>query len=723
VTAPVPPVPPAPEPPPEPPVAPPAPHRMSTVAKVGLGVLTAVLALSLMVLSQLHTSGRSNILVLTLVNVNLILIVLLALMVARNLVKWLLEGRRQAGSLRTRLVAVFFGFSLVPTVLLYVVASGLLTNSVDSWFAPQVQGPMKGAAEVARSHYQALHDQVEWDASRIAALLPPPDPDGGNGQAAWLRAQLGAWDMAGLALRDAAGHKVTAGEVTVPPKTPVKATRSTRAVPEGERVQAGVPVPAGGYLWAERLIPASEIAALRRITEGYEDFSQLAAIRGPIKKGYRFSFLVIGLVILFSATWFGFYIARGISEPVQRLVDGTREVAGGNLNVRLRRESRDEVGELVEAFNAMTAQLKRNKDALTQANVSLTAGNQELEARRAYMEAILENAATGVIALDAHGRVTLFNRAAAEVLHLDPAQVKGRPYREAFRDVSLSVFSQLIDLMREDDPGRREREVRLEAGGERRTLRVHVRRVVSPGGERLGAVLVFDDLTELIRVQEEAAWREVARRLAHEIKNPLTPIQLSVQRLRKRLGGDRGELPAVVEETTNTILDEVGGLKRLVDEFSEFARMPQPHPVPQSIWGVVGEVAALYRNAYPKVAFEVEEADLGLLTVDREQMRRVFTNLFENAVQAMDGEGTVRVTGGRTPEGTEVRVADTGPGVDKSTQAEVFRPYFSRRKGGTGLGLAIASRIVEEHGGRIRLEDNVPSGAVFVLTFPPAPAA
>jgi len=707
---------------------PPAPRRMSTAAKVGLGALTAVLAVSLLVLTQLQTAGRSNILVLTLVNVNLILVVVLALMLSRNLVKWLLEGRRRVGSLRTRLVAVFLGFSLVPTVLLYVVASGLLTGSVDSWFAPQVQGPMKGAAEVARSHYQALHAQVELDAARIVAMLPP---DSGAGRAAWLGAQLGAWDLSGLAVRDARGTLVKVGQVEVPPAMPKKAATRTRAVKAGELVQAGVPVPDGGYLWAERLIPAAEIAALRRITEQYENFSQLAAIRGPIKKGYRLSFLVIGLVILFSATWIGFYIARGITEPVQRLVEGTREVAGGNLNVRLKRESRDEVGELVDAFNAMTAELKLGKDALTQANVSLTAGNQELDARRAYMEAILENAATGVIALDAQGRVTLFNRAAAEVLRMDPGAVKDRPYREAFRDVTLAVFSQLIDLLREGgreegredgrekSNDRNEREVHVDAGGERLTLRVHVRRVVSPSGERLGAVLVFDDLTELIRVQKEAAWREVARRLAHEIKNPLTPIQLSVQRLRKRLGGDQGELPAVVEETTNTILDEVGALKRLVDEFSEFARMPEPHPVPQSIWAVIGEVAALYRNAYPKVALEVEEADLGALAVDREQMRRVFTNLFENAVQAMDGEGTIRVTGARAAEGlAEIRVADTGPGVEKGAHADVFRPYFSRRAGGTGLGLAIASRILEEHGGRIRVEDNMPKGAVFVLSLP-----
>jgi two-component system nitrogen regulation sensor histidine kinase NtrY len=213
----------------------------------------------------------------------------------------------------------------------------------------------------------------------------------------------------------------------------------------------------------------------------------------------------------------------------------------------------------------------------------------------------------------------------------------------------------------------------------------------------------------------------VARRLAHEIKNPLTPIQLSVQRLRKRYADEEGQVPEVVEETTSTILGEVGGLKRLVDEFSQFARMPEPDLAPQPVWGLVKEVAALYRQAYPGVRMEVDEADPGPLSTDREQMRRVFTNLFENAVQAMHGDGRIRVSASRPSEKwVEIRVADTGPGIAKAEQEEVFRPYFSRREGGTGLGLAIAQRILEEHGGRIRVEDNVPHGAVFVLAFPVA---
>jgi two-component system nitrogen regulation sensor histidine kinase NtrY len=697
-------------------------RRMTMGAKVGIVTLLAVLVSSFWVLSRIHTEGRSNILVLTLVNVNLTLVVLLVLLLSRNLVKWLLEGRRQLASLRTRLVAVFLGFSLVPTVLLLVVASGLLTNSVDSWFSPQVREPMQGAVELARDRYRTLHDEVGQDAGRLAALLGRTASGRvPGGMAGWLEAARERWGFAGLAVRFGPDRRslVKAGDVDLPDPLPEGPVTRTRTVPEGERVLAGAPVGEWGYLVAERLIPAADIAALRQISEQYENFSQLAAFKEPIKKGYRLSFLVIALVILFSATWFGFYVARGITSPVQRLVEGTREVAGGNLNVQLTGKGRDEVGELVEAFNAMTAQLKRNKDALTHANVSLTASNQELEARRAYMEAILENAATGVIAVDPQGRVTLFNRAAAEVLRLDPEQVKGRPYREAFRDMTLAVFTQLTDLLREGD-GPNEREVKVTRDGETLTLQVNARRVVAPGGESLGVVLVFDDLTQLIRVQKEAAWREVAQRLAHEIKNPLTPIQLSVQRLRKRYGDEGGQLPAVVEETTNTILEEVGGLKRLVDEFSQFARMPVPDLAPHAMWDLVGEVASLYRQAYPHVRLEVEEADLGPLSIDREQMRRVFTNLFENAVQAMNGEGEIRVTGVRSEKWAEIRVADTGPGIDGGASHEVFQPYFSRRQGGTGLGLAIAHRIVEEHGGRIRVEDNTPHGAVFVLALPRA---
>ncbi|MFQ5507907.1 MAG: ATP-binding protein [Leptospirillia bacterium] len=699
--------------------------RMSTGAKFAVFFVLLALAASFVGLSRINTEGGGNILVLTLVNINLILVVALALLLSRNLLKWMFGGRHLFASLQGRLVAAFLGFSLVPSVLLFVVASGLLTDSVDGWFSPQVEGALKDAVQVARDRYKDMHEGVAVDARRAGDALAAPGPPIGARAAEAVRGRLETvhetWGFSGLTLHygDSFGDSVTVGEVALLDPPYGQETTRTLPAPDGERVQAGVPVADWGYLVVERPIPASRITELRRITEDFENFSQLAAFKEPIKEGYKLSFLVITLVILFSATWFGFYMARTITTPVQQLLEGTREVASGNLDVQLSRGSQDELGLLVDAFNAMTAQLAASKAQLTTANISLTESNKELAARRAHMEAILENAATGVIAIEPGGRVSLFNRAAADVIGLDPAKVTGKPYREAFRDISPQVISQLTELLRAEG-GEPDREVTFTRNGKTHTLQVHARRVERKEGESLGLVLVFDDLTELIQGQKEAAWREVAQRIAHEIKNPLTPIQLSVQRLRKRFSKGGELLPPVVEETTTTILEEVGGLKRLVDEFSQFARMPPPILSTQPVWDLVGEVVGLYRQAYPAVDLICEDADLGEISIDREQMRRVFTNLFENAMQAMDGNGSIRISGSRNNGEVVIRVADSGPGVPREDQDEVFRPYYSKREGGTGLGLAIAARIIDEHGGRISVSDNDPHGAVFSITLPVA---
>jgi len=695
-------------------------RHMSMAAKVGVVVLLVALVGSFAFMSRLHTQGGSNVLVVTLVNINLILVVLLSLLLSRNLVKWVFD-EGHLSSLRTRLVAAFVGFSLVPTVLLFVVASGLLTDSVNGWFSPQMEGAMKGAMQVARERYREMHQQVAKDTSIIAAVW---SREGAPKDAKWVDERLTTtqktWNLSGIALRygdDLATVRV-AGNVGVARAIADGGYSETFAVPEGELVRAGVPVGTWGYLVAERLIPQVEIDALRRITEDYENFSQLAAYKEPIKKGYRLSFLVIALVILFSASWFGFYIARGITTPLQRLVEGTRDVAGGDLSVQLKRTSKDEVGELVDSFNTMIAQLARGKDEITHANRSLTLSNQELEQRRAYMEAILENADTGVIAMDPAGLVTLFNRAAARMLAMAPEQVKGRLAADAFADSALAPLATLIGQVQAVGVAR-EQEMTLAEQVQPVTLQVHARPVSGPEGDDLGLVLVFSDMTQLIRGQKEAAWREVAQRLAHEIKNPLTPIQLSVQRLRRQYTRDGNPLPAVVEETAAIILEEVAGLKRLVDEFSQFARMPEVNLEPNDIWGIVNEVAGLYRQAYPELSVVIEEVADAQLSLDKKQMRRVFTNLFENAVQVMGGTGVITVTGNLMSEDClEISVADNGPGIPPGEENEVFRPYYSRREGGTGLGLAIVSRIIEEHEGRIRVLPSSPSGATFILSLP-----
>ncbi|MDH4229102.1 MAG: ATP-binding protein [Nitrospirota bacterium] len=698
-------------------------RRLPLAAKWTTAALLVLMGVTITVMSRTSANGRGHghLWVWTLVNMNVILAVVVALLLSRNLIKWVFEGPL-LGSLRTRLVAAFVGFSLIPAVLLFLVASELLTNSVDGWFAPRVDEAMSDAAQVAHERYRELRDDVAADAGRVARLLPPDwremPVDSLKG---WLEAQRSDWKFSGLALlRGGDGERAkrgaTAGAVALPGRPPTEGYLHATGTPYGELLQAAVPIAGGDALVAERLIPAQEISRLSTITGNFETFSQLSSASDPIKTAYRLSFLTITLVILFSATWFGFYIARSITNPLQQLVEGTRAVAAGDLAVQVPPVSRDEVGELVAAFNAMTGELART-------NRRLTSTNLELESRRAYMEAILENAATGVIALDASGRVSLFNRAAAEILGLEQEQVRDRPYREAFGDMTPQAVGQLADLLRDPQSGAQrstaERQVTIMRGGVPLTLQVNARRLALPEGESLGLVLVFDNLTELIRVQKDAAWREVAQRLAHEIKNPLTPIQLSVQRMYKWFEREGQTPPPLVAETTATVLEQVDALKRLVDEFSLFARMPHPHLAPASIGDLATDVAILYRQAYPGVEVTIDIGAMGELRLDAEQMRRVFTNLFENAVQAMGGQGRIHIAGEvASDDWVAIRFADTGPGLPEGGHDKVFQPYFSRREGGTGLGLAITSRIIEEHGGHIRAEDGSPGGAVFVVLLP-----
>ena len=704
---------------------------MSLPIKWVVAILMVVLAGSLM-LSGGDGDGHSNLLIVTLVNVNLIVVVALVLLLSRNLVKWLFEGPRLK-SLRTRLVVALFGFSLVPTVLLFVVASGLLKDSVNGWFSPQVEGALKGALEVARAAYKESHEQVATDARLVARTLA--DTGTGRWDGKLLETLRKQGQFSALTLRFPDGRVVAAGSPDVTPPPP-DGPPVASPLGEGERVRVTLSIPSdhspAPQLTAEREIPGERIASLRRITDDYENFAQLAAFREPIKRSYRLSILVITLVILFSATWFGFHVARGITTPLHRLVEGTRRVAEGDLSVRLDRSGKDEVGQLVAGFNTMTAELAANKDELTHANAELLSGNRELESRRAYMEAILEQAATGVIALDPNGLVTLFNRAAAAILGLPASRVKGKPYREAFRAVDLTVVAQLIDLLRSGEQNR-EREITFQREDRQVTLQVHARPVSDPQGELLGLVVVFDDMTELMRAQKVAAWQEVAQRLAHEIKNPLTPIQLSVQRLRKSFAKDDAPVPKLVAETSDIILEQVAGLKRLVDEFSQFARLPQARlheASSEEMWALLNEVAGLYRQAYPQVTVEVAAIDLPPLLVDAEQMRQVFTNLFENAVQAMGGEGRIEVSGQVLAERgdlssrcrVELCITDNGPGVAQADRELLFEPYVTLREGGTGLGLSIVKRIVEEHGGRIWVDDaGSGSGAAFIICLPAAP--
>ncbi|TAJ32217.1 MAG: HAMP domain-containing protein [Nitrospirae bacterium] len=503
---------------------------------------------------------------------------------------------------------------------------------------------------------------------------------------------------------------------------------SVQEAQSGRLIRAGIPIASNvrrgevdGVVVVDAYMPDSLLAKMEGIARQYTEYRQIKALKNPIKAGAYLFVAVITVMILFSATWFGFYVARGITVPIQRLAEATEAIAQGDLNVRIEVKAADEIGTLVESFNRMTADLKGSKSNLEHANVSLRQSNLELDRRRAYTEAVVDTIAAGVLSIDRAGLITTFNPSAERILGVPGEQVRNRPVSDAFKELGLDLFQSTYDRMLADGRDGLSVEGPVEVKGKFLTIGLHGSRMKDEAGRDLGFVLVFEDLTELIKAQKTAAWQEVAQRIAHEIKNPLTPIQLSAQRLRKKFFEKSPDFDGIFDESTQVIVNEVTSLKRMVDEFSKFARMPAPQMARESLDEVIRKVVALYSGAHRDVQFEVNlDETLPPLNLDREQMNRVFVNLFDNAVQAMNHKGRLSVTTKYEPKRHRavITVADDGMGINPEDQDKLFVPYFSRKRTGTGLGLAIVQRIITDHDGHIRAANNEPKGAVFTFELP-----
>jgi two-component system nitrogen regulation sensor histidine kinase NtrY len=467
----------------------------------------------------------------------------------------------------------------------------------------------------------------------------------------------------------------------------------------------------------------------RRITEAYEDYSRLRVLMRPLQGTYLSLFLMMTLMILVSATWMGLYLAKRITRPVQMLAAGAREIGAGHLDHRIEPETRDEFGSMVEAFNNMAGELAASQRKLERSRVDLERKNLQLDERRRYIETVLERIATGVVSIGEDGRIETINGAALRLLDVDRAVV-GTRAEDVFQRDDLKALAALLRNTRGGVPAGAQ-EFALAREGRELHLAAAATALQGEDGAFAGAVLVFDDVTPLIRTQRVAAWRDVARRLAHEIKNPLTPIQLCAERMRRHFSAAPPQARELVEECTTTIVGEVESLKALVDEFAQFARMPAPKTVPSDLNALLGETLALYNGLFREIAIERRfEPGLPPVRVDVEQVRRVVINLVDNAVEALGGShATARPDGSRPTIVVEtVRdavngvarliVADNGPGIPAADREKLFMPYYSTKRRGSGLGLAIVRRIIAEHGGAIDVQHNEPHGTRFVIELP-----
>jgi two-component system nitrogen regulation sensor histidine kinase NtrY len=685
-----------------------------------------------------------NIIVFTFININIILLLLLIFLVIRNLVKLIFERKQRilGAQLRTKLVAAFVSLSLVPTLLLFLVAVGFITSSMEKWFSVQVEQSLQGSLEVAQTYYRDFANNAIYYGRQISRSISQKDLVDGkktDGLKKFMERQrieynLGIIEIFSKDLKQVAmviDADIPDNPLPAPSKELLeeslkgKEVSKTRVLGSGELITGVVPIYASlsgkgkviGAVVTDFYVPKSLGAKMVEISKAFRDYKHLKILRKPIKSSYLMALLMVTLLIIFSATWFGFYLAKGITIPIQQLAEGTEKVASGDLDFHIDIAAKDEIGKLVNSFNKMTHDLRASKDQLEKTNI-------DLERRKEYMEIILKSIAAGVISIDKEGNISTINKSAERMLGIEGDKVLGKRYREVLNPEYREVAKEWIREINSTRKDTIEKQVTVNSKGQTLTLLVHITVLRSETGSFIGIVAIFDDLTQLVKAQRVAAWREVARRIAHEIKNPLTPIQLSAQRLRKRYGDMLSGDGTVFDECTKTIMKQTGELKELVNEFSNFARMPAAKPAPNNLSEIINEVLPLFKQAHKDITFEHTcEDGIPIMNLDRDQIKRVIINLFQNAVSAIESTGNGGDVVVKTCYNDELQmvtteVSDTGCGIPEEDKSRLFEPYFSTKKSGTGLGLAIVNTIISDHNGYIRVKDNLPTGTKFIIELP-----
>jgi two-component system, NtrC family, nitrogen regulation sensor histidine kinase NtrY len=722
----------------------------------GIGVLIAALAVILIVANRtprFSPDFLSEFVLYALTAFDLTVLAALVFVLARNIVKLIVE-RRQArpfARFRAKLVAVLMGMTLVPAVLVLIVGSELIRTSVERWFNAPMDEILSSANQIASDYYHERQLLVTDHATRIAKSLAMTDLSKADvrpirdllaPEVTLRRVQMVEvyrvappnGSLPGLApvvevaapSLPPAYSRAAADRLAAQALSGSSDTRSIEALgASGDLLHAAAVIRSAdgrpaGVVVATDYLTGDLAARSRRMTQAFENYTQMRVLKRPLTGVYLLFFLMVTLLILVGATWMGLYLAKRITRPVQMLAAAAREIGAGRLDQRVEPQSNDEFGSLVEAFNSMAGELATSRRRVERSTFELERKHVEVEIRRRYIETILERITTGVVSVDGGGVVTTINSAAARLLSLDRAVV-GQAVSAVFARQDLRPLGALLAGAGRGKTEPAAQEIAIPHEGQELHLAVVTTALVGDTGAPEGLLLVLDDVTPLIRAQKVAAWREVARRLAHEIKNPLTPIQLSAERLRRHFSGSPPNARALVEECTATIVGEVESLKGLVDEFSQFARMPSPRTVPTDLAQLITDTLSLYTGLFADVAIvESFAAGVPLVRLDPEQIRRVIINLIDNAIEAMERRGRIAVETQLDDSDRVVRivVADDGPGIPPGEREKLFLPYYSTKRRGSGLGLAIVRRIIAEHGGSIEAGDNTPRGTRFTIELP-----
>ena len=679
---------------------------------------------------------------------NIFLVFILIFVLGRNIIKLIFEWQKGTlgSKFNIKLVIIFISLSLIPCLLLFAVASDFIQKSVDRWFSLPVDRIHHLSEKIVEKYYVEYEERASEFARQIRRDLfrenlfsqDAVSEKEMHKKVKWYHFDcLNIYNRRGDNLVSIQDKNTPADVSSTPPHDWVmeiirrkQETTSRNICGEGLILHSGVPIlnedtgESLGVVVASFYVNPYISHLAQKITIINQNYAQSRIYREPIKKAYISLFLMITLLVIFSASWIGLYMSRRITIPIQKLAEGTREISSGNLDYQVDAVALDEFGILIDSFNTMVQEVKTSKEKLVQSYQNLQKSNIELENRRRHIETILQNITAGVIFLDPSGAVTTINRAAATMLELKhvPA-TSGDHYKEFFIQPAFREIVELIERIEKVIDLSITRELHLNLDKRTIHLSINFSTLQDKNDKYQGMVIFLDDLTELIKAQKTIAWREVARRIAHEIKNPLTPIQLSAQRILKKYDEAGVKNGNIIRECTKTIVQEVNVIKDLVDEFSHFARMPAVHPVRANIHDILNGTLKVYEDLQKELSIERAFCDdMPDLLIDPVQIKQVLVNLFDNASEAMDMHGRLWVSTEFNPhlETAIIDIADEGRGISPEDRDKLFLPYFSTKKKGTGLGLAITGRIIADHNGYIRVEDNHPRGTRFIIELPVA---
>ncbi|WP_028587246.1 sensor histidine kinase NtrY-like [Desulfocurvus vexinensis] len=685
----------------------------------------------------------SSLVFLALFNINVILLCVVLFVVMRNVVKLVLERRRKVlgSKLRTRLVISFLALSIVPTVLMFGLGALFVQTSVDFWFKTQVEESLDQALEVGQAFYASSQERLERRAGHLSQSIR-------DGHMAWGSKAMGAYlaekrteydlGLVGVLGPDRRERDWHAGGpwATVWPEIKQRVDwdglrerpefwSTIRPGPGADMVIGVLPVNDGasGYLVLGETIGHGLLYKLDHIVRGVSEYKQIRTMKHQWKLALYVLLAVVTLLIVMGAIWFGMRLAKELSAPVQALAEGTQRVARGDLSVRLEDQSSDELGFLVQSFNQMARDLQQSRAGLTEANLRLNQQNRELEQWGRYIEALLDNITAGVISLDSDGRISTVNKAAEDMLGLDGKAMHGRRPLELLHGEYLGMLREIFEQFMESPGSQWQRQIELTLGSRDLKLLVNCVTLRTSEGKDAGLVAVFEDITELEKMQRVAAWREVARRIAHEIKNPLTPIKLSAQRIERKFGPEIDD--PVFTQCTGLIVRQVEHLQQMVTEFSAFAKLPEAKLRPGQLAPLLEEVVSTFQNSHSDIGWSLRCPEgLPPIKMDPQGLRRVFLNILTNAAEALAGQPGGQVDAVVTHDGVSgwvrVEFRDNGPGLTQEERSRLFEPYFSRKRGGTGLGLTIVRSIVSDHHGYVRAVPNSPRGSVLVVELPTA---